>query len=91
MPVRQAQALACGTSVVSTDTSYGPREILRCLGRGVPPVGDAAALGRAMVAALRGKRLLEPALQVRVANFSVEKAADTYVALFDKPATGRAR
>ena len=77
------EALACGTPVVSTDTPYGPREILGCWGE-LPPVGDAAALGRALVAALRGERPSEEALQSRAADFSIEKAADAYVALFKK-------
>ena len=77
------EALACGTPVVSTDTPYGPREILGCWGE-LPPVGDAAALGRALVAALRGERPSEAALRARAADFSIEKAVDAYVALFKK-------
>ncbi len=77
------EALACGTPVVSTDTPYGPREILGCWGE-LPPVGDAAALGRAMVAALRGERPSEAALRARAADFSIEKAADAYAALFER-------
>ena len=83
LPTVILEALACGTPVVSTDTPYGPREILGCWGE-LPPVGDAAALGRAMVAALRGERPSEEALRARAADFSIEKAADAHVALFKK-------
>ncbi len=83
LPTVILEALACGTPVVSTDTPYGPREILGCWGE-LPPVGDAAALGRAMVAALRGERPSEAALRARAADFSDEKATDAYTALFER-------
>ncbi len=83
LPTVILEALACGTPVVSTDTPYGPREILGCWGE-LPPVGDAAALGRAMVAALRGERPSEAALRVRAADFSIEKATDAYATLFKR-------
>ena len=90
LPTVVLEALACGTPVVSTDTPYGPREILGCWGE-LPPVGDAAALGRALVAALQGKRPAPAALQARAADFSDEKTADAYVALFDKLVNKRRR
>ena len=77
------EALACGTPVVSTDTPCGPREILGGWGD-LPPVGDAPALARALVATLRGARPTEEALRARAADFSVEKAADAYIALFEE-------
>ena len=77
------EALACGTPVVSTDTPCGPREILGGWGD-LPPVGDAPALARALVATLRGARPTEEALRARAADFSPEKAADAYVALFEE-------
>ena len=55
LPTVVLEALTCGTPVVSTDTPYGPREILGCWGE-LPPVGDAVALGSAMAAALQGER-----------------------------------
>ena len=77
------EALACGTPVVSTDTPCGPREILGGWGD-LPPVGDAPALARALAGTLRGERPTEEALRARAADFSPEKAADAYVALFEE-------
>ena len=81
LPTVILEALACGTPVVSTDTPYGPREILGGFGD-LPPVGDAPALARALVATLQGERPAEEALRARAADFSLEKAADAYLALF---------
>ena len=90
LPTVILEALACGTPVVSTDAPYGPREILGGWGD-LPPVGDAPALARALVATLRGAQPTAEALRARAAEFSPEKAADAYVALFKKLARGRAR
>ena len=84
------EALACGTPVVSTDAPYGPREILGCWGD-LPPVGDAPALARALVGALRGKRPTAEALRARAADFSPEKTADAYESLFKELLRRRAR
>ncbi len=84
------EALACGTPVVSTDTPYGPREILGGWGD-LPPVGDAPALARALARTLRGERPTEEALRARAADFSPEKAADAYVALCEKLTRGGVR
>ena len=83
LPAVVLEALACGTPVVSTDAPYGPREILGGWGD-LPPVGDAPALARALVATLRGERPTEEALRARAADFSPEKTADAYVALFEE-------
>ncbi len=90
LPTVVIEALACGTPVVSTDTPYGPREILGGWGE-LPPVGDAPALALALVATLRGARPTEEALRARAAEFSDDKAADAYVALFEKLVRERAR
>jgi glycosyltransferase involved in cell wall biosynthesis len=87
-----AEALACGTPVVTTDCESGPGEIVGggAFGRLVP-VGDDHALGEAIAATLRdppdAARLRE-----RGQLFSVERAAERYVALFEavlatRPAT----
>ena len=83
LPTVIIEALACGTPVVSTDAPYGPREILGEWGD-LPPVGDALALALALVATLRGERPTEDVLRARAADFSIEKAADAYVALFEE-------
>ncbi len=90
LPTVVLEALACGTPVVSTDAPYGPREILGGWGE-LPPVGDAPALARALVATLRGARPTEEALRARAADFSDDKAADAYEALFRKLVRERAR
>jgi len=77
------EALACSTPVVSTDTTYGSWEILGCWSE-MPLICDAAALGRAIVTALRGERPTEAAPRARAAELSIEQAADSYVALFER-------
>ena len=83
LPTVILEALACGTPVVSTDAPYGPHEILGRWGD-LPPVGDAPALAQALVATLRGARPTAEALRARAADFSPEKAANAYLALFEK-------
>jgi glycosyltransferase involved in cell wall biosynthesis len=75
------EAMACGPPVVSTDCLSGPREILDGgrYGR-LTPVGDAAALARAMSAELAQPHPRKARL-ARAAEYSVAGATDRYLAL----------
>jgi glycosyltransferase involved in cell wall biosynthesis len=75
------QALACGTPVVSTDCPSGPREILDHGRFGVlVPVGDHAALARAIEAVLDDPPAAE-GLRARAGLFTVDRAVDHYLEL----------
>jgi glycosyltransferase involved in cell wall biosynthesis len=79
------QALACGCPVVSTDCPSGPREVLDG-GRFGPlvPVGDAAALARAIEQVLDDPPPAE-SLRARAELFSVERSADHHLELLFPP------
>ena len=83
LPLTLIEAMACGTPVVSTDAPHGPREILEDGKWGaLVPVGDDAALARALEETLDGKHPPAQALVRRAADFSPERAADAYEDLF---------
>ena len=83
LPLTLIEAMACGTPVVSTDAPYGPREILEDGKWGaLVPVGDAAALAGALEETLDGQRPPAEALVGRAGDFSSERAAAAYEALF---------
>ncbi len=75
-----AEALACGTEVVSTDCPYGPREILDGgrFGRLVP-VGDTSAMATAILEALRGQRRESGAVRAWVERFALPTVARSYL------------
>ncbi|TAJ31587.1 glycosyltransferase [Bosea sp. (in: a-proteobacteria)] len=79
-----AEALGCGTPVVSTDCPHGPAEILDHgrYGRLVP-VGDSQAMARAIEQAL-GEEPDRQALIARSMDFTVETCANAYLAIFDR-------
>lgn len=81
------EAMACGTQVIATNCPSGPAEIL---GEGdfgqLIPVGDRSALEAAMRRCLDGSFRVPPAvLRARAGEFSIELAADRYLALLCKP------
>jgi glycosyltransferase involved in cell wall biosynthesis len=76
------EALAVGTPVVATDCRSGPREILQG-GRYGPlvPVGDVAALTRAMAETL-DQPLPAETLKQATSEYTMEKSARRYLAAF---------
>ena len=81
LPTVIVEALACGLSVVSTDCSYGPAEILAGgrYGR-LTPLGDADALAQGILEALNSPH--DPgALKRRAADFAPEVVVENYLRL----------
>ena len=78
------EAMAVGTTVVSTDCPSGPSEILN---RGefgtLVPVGDVKALSSAVVSAIN-KPVKPDILISRAKDFTVDKAVDKYIAIMEK-------
>lgn len=79
-----AEALACGTPVVTTDCESGPAEILEQgrYGRLVP-VGDAPAMADALHQSLTAP-VDKDFLKTRGQSFSVDRATEAYLSLFRK-------
>lgn len=80
LPGALMEALACGAKIVSTDCLTGPAEILEHgkWGR-IVPVGDAAALAKAMAMALDDPTSLHS--QKRAADFKVEISVHHYLSI----------
>jgi len=78
------EAMACGTSVVSTKCPGGPSEILDKGKYGkLVPVGDVEAMEKAIIETLHNLKLSADELQKRASHFSVERATDRYLQLID--------
>jgi glycosyltransferase involved in cell wall biosynthesis len=81
LPTVLAEALACGTTCVSTDCPSGPREILEDGKYGyLVPVADAPALAEGIINALK-KPFPKDLLYARAEFFSEERAAQAYFEL----------
>ena len=74
-----AEALACGTPVVTTDCPSGPAEILDFGKHGsLVPLADAEALAQAILTTITSPRNSE-ALQQRAKLFSLDTVVDSYL------------
>ena len=82
LPTVLIEALAAGTSVISTDCPSGPREILQegRLGTLVP-VGDAAALATAILRTL--EQAAAPVPAAALTPFTRDAAVDNYLRLIE--------
>lgn len=77
------EAMACGTTVVSTDCPSGPREILAEGKYGkLVPVRDSVSLAQAIIESLENP-LNSDILRSRAEEFTVERISDQYLQLIE--------
>lgn len=82
LPNTLIQAVALGTPAISTDCPAGPSDILEGGKWGtLVPVGDAAALGEAIAAAVRSPSTPEAASERAVRRFGVDAISEAYLRL----------
>jgi glycosyltransferase involved in cell wall biosynthesis len=81
-----AEALGCGTPVISTDSGHGPSEILARGRHGIlVPPKDPAAMAAALSAAGEMRARFPPeSLKARAAEFSYAACARGYLSLFNR-------
>lgn len=92
LPTVLIESLASGLPVVSTRCPSGPEEILENGRLGtLVAVGDVEGLAQAILAALRAPASEDTRQQLRkrAAEFSLDRALDRYLEVFERPARGR--
>ena len=92
-PTVAAEAMACGTALLLTDCSFGPRDVVEPGVSGeIVPVDDVAALAAAIAALIadpQRRAQLVAAGNRRVGNFAIDTMVDQYGALFSEFAPAR--
>jgi glycosyltransferase involved in cell wall biosynthesis len=77
------EAMACNAPIVSTDCPSGPAEILEDGRWGeIVPVGNVDLLAQAILRKLKKNPTNQE--YIRASQFSVKRAADQYLSLFNK-------
>lgn len=85
LPTVLIEAMACGTSVISTNAPYGPTEVLQNGRFGkLVPVEDPPALAQAILEVLNGDVISEAELNHRAEDFAEYRAAEAHEELFEK-------
>lgn len=85
LPTVLVEAMACGTSVISTNAPYGPAEILQNGEFGkLVPVEDPPALAQAILEVLNGDVISEAELNLRAEDFAEYRAAEAHEEVFER-------
>lgn len=82
------EAMACGVPIISTNSSYGPAEVLDNGKYGIlVPVGDSGAMSKAISSILVNKReyrLYKNRIKRRIGEYDEEKMKQSYKALIER-------